>query len=442
MLPWATFDQDSNIVRVKILDSAVATGAGKTGLTSASSGLIISTIADVEATATVYTVAGSNVESITTLGTFAAPSTNKCRFKEVDATNHPGVYELQFANARFSVTGAKSLLISISGATGAAQCDAIIPLPRVDLFESNGRVRLTEAQIDQMVDELLDEVNTGATHNVNNSVGKQIRQGGGGTQVTIRSGTLQAGSTSTTAKLDTGASTTNDLYNRNLIVLTGGTGAGQTRRIVDYVGSSRVATVDRPWAVTPDNTTTFDLVAGSASVIVDEGTAQAADATHITLATTASASDDIYNGSVVAITGGTGAGQTREITDYVGATRVALVNAAWSVTPDATSVYAVVPAAEATADTGGAAGLTAAEVKAEMVAALNTDTYAEPGQEAPGATVSLARKLGYLYKAWRNKHDQTAVLYRLYSDGGVVDQKAATSDAAGTTTRDEVASGP
>jgi hypothetical protein len=118
----------SVIIRVKILNSSVTTGAGLTGLTSASSGLIISTIADNEATPTTYTVAGSTIETITTLGTYATPTASKCRFKEVDSTNHPGIYELQIADARFSVGGARGLLISISGATNAAQCDALVEL--------------------------------------------------------------------------------------------------------------------------------------------------------------------------------------------------------------------------------------------------------------------------------------------------------------------------
>lgn len=114
------------ILRVKLLDSSVTTGAGLAGLTSASAGLLISTIADLEATATAYAQASSKIESITTLGTFATPTATKCRFKEVDATNHPGVYEIQLANARFAVTSATSLLISISGATNLAQYDAEI----------------------------------------------------------------------------------------------------------------------------------------------------------------------------------------------------------------------------------------------------------------------------------------------------------------------------
>lgn len=120
--------QTSVVLRLKLLDSSSTTGAGLTGLTSASSGLIISTIADNEASATPYTVAGSTIETITTLGTYATPTATKCRFKEVDSTNHKGIYEIQIADARFAVSSAKSLLISIVGATNLAQCDYLVPL--------------------------------------------------------------------------------------------------------------------------------------------------------------------------------------------------------------------------------------------------------------------------------------------------------------------------
>ena len=118
------------------MNSSVSTGAGLTGLTSASSGLIISTIADNEASATSYTVAGSTIETITTLGTYAAPTATKCRFKEVDATNHKGVYEIQLADARYAVSSAKSLLVSVSGATNAAETDVVIPLRDLDPYVS------------------------------------------------------------------------------------------------------------------------------------------------------------------------------------------------------------------------------------------------------------------------------------------------------------------
>ncbi len=125
----------SNILRVFLPDSTSTTGAGKTGLTNTSTGLIISTIADNEATATTYTAAASNTETITTLGTYSAPSSGKARFKEVDATNFPGVYEIQIADARFNVANATQLLVSVL-ATGIAPTFAEIQLVTVDLYDT------------------------------------------------------------------------------------------------------------------------------------------------------------------------------------------------------------------------------------------------------------------------------------------------------------------
>lgn len=123
----------SIILRVKLRDST--TGLGKTAIDSSSAGLVISTIADNEATPTTYSVAGSTIETITTIGTFAAPTATKCRFKKVDDTNHPGVYEIQLANARYAVSNAKSLLVSWSGVSGLADGDALIPLRSVNPYD-------------------------------------------------------------------------------------------------------------------------------------------------------------------------------------------------------------------------------------------------------------------------------------------------------------------
>jgi hypothetical protein len=131
----------SVVLRVKLLNSSVTTGAGLTGLTYSSSGLLISTIQIAEATPTVYTAAGSTIETITTLGTYAAPTATKCRFKEVDATNHPGLYEIQFANARFaSENNQCSLIVSVSGATNLAQCDIEVELSAYSVLSVAGAV--------------------------------------------------------------------------------------------------------------------------------------------------------------------------------------------------------------------------------------------------------------------------------------------------------------
>jgi len=73
----------------------------------------------------------------------------------------------------------------------------------------------------------------------------------------------------------------------------------------------------------------------------DSGAAQAGTSTTITLKSTASATNDIYNGMYVTITSGTGSGQIRIIKDYVGSTKVATVDVPWTVTPNGTSNYLV-----------------------------------------------------------------------------------------------------
>ncbi len=74
------------------------------------------------------------------------------------------------------------------------------------------------------------------------------------------------------------------------------------------------------------------------------GTAQAGASSSITLAATASATDDTYNRAYVTIVSGTGVGQTRIVSDYNGTTKAATVENAWNTTPDTTSVYVVTPA--------------------------------------------------------------------------------------------------
>jgi len=87
--------------------------------------------------------------------------------------------------------------------------------------------------------------------------------------------------------------------------------------------------------------------------------------------------------------------------------------------------------------------LSAAQVNAEMVDALNGDIYAEPGQGAPSATATLAAKIGYLYKAFRNKITQTSTVLSIYDDAGAtVDHKATVGDDGVTYTRGKIGSGP
>lgn len=139
----------SNILRFPLRHAT--TGDGLTGLTHNSSGLIISTIADNEASATSYVAASPNtIHTISALGTYAAPPASGCRFREVDATNHPGLYEFQFADARFAVSDAKKLVIAVSGASNLLDEHYEIDLVRFHFAETEGN-RLRRALLGTII---------------------------------------------------------------------------------------------------------------------------------------------------------------------------------------------------------------------------------------------------------------------------------------------------
>lgn len=71
------------------------------------------------------------------------------------------------------------------------------------------------------------------------------------------------------------------------------------------------------------------------------GTATGGGSNTITLPGSAVGTNDIYNGSKITITAGTGSGQAVLIQDYNGSSRVATVAANWSVVPDGTSQFTI-----------------------------------------------------------------------------------------------------
>jgi hypothetical protein len=205
---------------------------------------------------------------------------------------------------------------------------------------------LATSAVDEIVDGVWDEVLTGATHNIASSAGRRLRQLA---SVIVRAGTAQGpGTANNQIQLDSGASSTNGDYDPGLIFIETGTGAGQARLILQYNGSTKVATVDRDWRVNPDNTSEFVILADAGRESVNEGLAQAGTTTSITLNANASSNDDAYNGQLVFIRSGTGQDQVALVEDYVGSTKVATIrtratNGQWSVVPDTTSAYVMIP---------------------------------------------------------------------------------------------------
>ena len=75
----------------------------------------------------------------------------------------------------------------------------------------------------------------------------------------VHEGTAQAG-TSGSITLDTNANASDDAYNEFYVTITGGTGVtDELRRITDYTGSSKKATVSPNWTTTPSSDTTFNI---------------------------------------------------------------------------------------------------------------------------------------------------------------------------------------
>jgi hypothetical protein len=113
--------------------------------------------------------------------------------------------------------------------------------------------------------------------------------------------------------------------------------------------------------------------------VIRAGTAQGGDATHITLDVDASSQDDFYNGCPVV----TDDGDARVITDYDGATKIALIHVAWEHNPDSSTTFQIIGASTndvrgilaSASDVADAVGTTAADEIAAAVAA-NADVIA------------------------------------------------------------------
>lgn len=78
-------------------------------------------------------------------------------------------------------------------------------------------------------------------------------------------GLAQAGGAST-LQLLASASAVDNLYSGKSVAITAGTGAGQERSILSYVGATTTVTVDEAWTTAPDSTSVYVITFGRARV--------------------------------------------------------------------------------------------------------------------------------------------------------------------------------
>jgi hypothetical protein len=97
------------------------------------------------------------------------------------------------------------------------------------------------------------------------------------------------------------------------------------------------APYQRAWRVLPAQAYDALYVNPLIAKAIQYGTAQGGGAAAITLASTASTTDDRYNGRLVYIYDGTATGEVGYVQDYVGSSRGCVMAANWVTAPDATS---------------------------------------------------------------------------------------------------------
>ncbi len=87
--------------------------------------------------------------------------------------------------------------------------------------------------------------------------------------------------------------------------------------------------------------------------------------------------------------------------------------------------------------------ISTADVNAQVVDVLKTDTVTLPGQTAPPLAPTFEQMISWLYKVLRNRTRQTATLWELLADDETtVDAKVTVSDDTTTAIKQEIVSGP
>ncbi len=95
--------------------------------------------------------------------------------------------------------------------------------------------------------------------------------GAGGTGLTaLAEGTARAGGSSTQILLATAETFGNDELNGNVVNIIAGTGAGQSRVIIDHDSATDTSTVIPAWITNPDATSVYEIVQGSANIAAIE----------------------------------------------------------------------------------------------------------------------------------------------------------------------------
>lgn len=187
---------------------------------------------------TAYYVRQGGAAQPITLATLAAANSafSSGGFKEVDATNLPGVYRFDIPDAVLA-TGANTAVIVLKGWTNAVPVHIEIQLIDASLFDVN----VTS------VDGIATTGGSGAIP-VHGVVDMGTAQAAGAGSLTLRAGYTSADST---------------LIGATVLIVSATAGKSQRRVITGYNDTTKIATVDS-WDVTPTGTITYIVFASAA----------------------------------------------------------------------------------------------------------------------------------------------------------------------------------
>lgn len=420
----------SQIMQIFLQDSTNTAGGGLTGLTNTAAGLTCYYIRDTDTAATSMSLVTM------TIGTFSSSG-----FRQIDATNMPGCYQVCPPNAAFTA-GASSCIIMLKGATNLAPLVMEIDLDsQVDVTHISGAVvNTTVAQVG---------VNLVSVSGVANNV--TVAQVG--VNIVNIKGTPSSGAAGYMA-LDFSA-ITNTASTQSFTNMT----ISPTQKVdVDTIKTNPV--VNGGTVTFPTNSTlasTVNITAGTITTATNVTTVNGLAANVITAASIAAAA---LNGkgdwatvnptNLTAAQIATGVWQDTTAGDFTTAGSIGKSLFTSGNAPGASSGLALVGSNMGSVTAIGAGGITNTSFAASAIdaAALATDAVAEIAAGLlgtalaeiatdPGATPTLSRAIMLPYMGIRNARvtDSGAGTDTIANNAGSVILTAAISDAANVFTK-------
>lgn len=254
-----------------------------------------------------------------------------------------------------------------------------------------------------------------------------------------RAGTAQGGAVGSIT-LDAGASSTSDVYNEQIVVITGGTGTGQARVIFDYNGTSKVASTFPNWFTTPDATSVFMILpqAYMYSVLGSVGSIATGGVTAASFAANALTAAALAADAVAEIQSGLATqASVNTIDDFLDTELVAILAAVDTEITDIKAKTDNLPADPADASVIATA-FAALPTAAEIADAVLDDTITEPGGVFAWGGATLRNIVGWMGLLARNKmtQDSTETIVRNDADNADI-ASSQISEVSGTFTRGE-----